>query len=168
MSEGGPEPLCVYARLRPPAAGSARGDLQVRRRFGQAKAVQCRNLEFSLDWVFDEDTTQEEMYELAASERIDWVLSGYSATIIAYGQTGSGKTHTMVGPDSVMTGGLASADPRELGVIPRACRQLFDDLFHREGHTSIVVQCGYFEVYNDRCASGSTDPHTVSLTPSST
>jgi Cdc6-like AAA superfamily ATPase len=56
---------------------------------------QVRNMEFALDWVFDEETTQEEMYEMAASERIDWVLSGFSATIIAYGQTGSGKTHTV-------------------------------------------------------------------------
>jgi len=87
----GPEPLCVYARLRPPA-GAARGAVQVRQRFGQSKAIQCKNLEFSLDWVFDENTTQEELYEMAASERIDWVLQGYSATIIAYGQTGSGKS----------------------------------------------------------------------------
>jgi len=57
----------------------------------------------------------------------------------------------MVGPDSVLqTGGLGSADPEELGIIPRACEQLFDDLFHREAQTSILVQCGYLEVYNDR------------------
>jgi hypothetical protein len=35
------EPLCVYARLRPPA-GAARGEVQVRRHFGQAKAIQVR------------------------------------------------------------------------------------------------------------------------------
>jgi len=48
-------------------------------------------------------------------------------------------------------GGLSSADLSELGVIPRACRQLFNAIFHREAHTSIVVQCGYLEVYNERC-----------------
>ena len=148
--EAGLEPLCVYARLRPPA-GNSRGEVQVRSRFGQNKAVQCRNLEFALDWVFDEDVSQEEIYEMAASERIDWVLSGYSATIIAYGQTGSGKTHTMIGPEAVMsTLSLQSADPEDLGIIPRACMQLFDDLCHREAQISIVVQCGYLEVYNDR------------------
>lgn len=109
-------------------------------------------MEFALDWVFDEETTQEEMYEMAASERIDWVLSGFSATIIAYGQTGSGKTHTMIGPESVMEGGsMDAADFDELGLIPRACQHLFDDLSHREAaETSVVVQCGYLEVYNDR------------------
>ena len=57
----------------------------------------------------------------------------------------------MVGPDSVLaTGGLESADPEELGLIPRACQQLFDDLYTREAQTSILVQCGYLEVYNDR------------------
>ena len=35
--------------------------------------------------------------------------------------------------------------------ITRACRQLFNAIFHREAHTSIVVQCGYLEVYNERC-----------------
>lgn len=108
-------------------------------------------MEFALDWVFDEETTQEELYEMAASERIDWVLSGFSATLIAYGQTGSGKTHSMIGPESVMeTGSLDVADPDELGLIPRACQHLFDELHNREAQTSIVVQCGYVEVYNDR------------------
>jgi hypothetical protein len=108
-------------------------------------------MEFALDWVFDEAATQEELFEMAASERIDWVLAGFSATIIAYGQTGSGKTHTMIGPESVMeTGSLAAADLDELGIIPRACQQLYDDLAQRETQTAIVVQCGYVEVYNDR------------------
>lgn len=108
-------------------------------------------MEFALDWVFDEETTQEELYEMAASERIDWVLSGFSATLIAYGQTGSGKTHSMIGPKSVMeSGSLDVADPDELGLIPRACQHLFDELYNREAQTSIVVQCGYVEVYNDR------------------
>ena len=35
----------------------------------------------SLLRVFDEETTQEELYEMAASERIDWVLQGYSVCI---------------------------------------------------------------------------------------
>jgi len=53
MGVGEAEPLCVYARVRPPHEGE-RGDLQVRRHYGRATSIVVRNLEFALDGVFEE------------------------------------------------------------------------------------------------------------------
>jgi Tfp pilus assembly pilus retraction ATPase PilT len=50
------------------------------------------------DHVFDSNSTQKEVYDLAAKPIIDSVLEGFNGTIFAYGQTSSGKTHTMQGP----------------------------------------------------------------------
>ena len=43
-------------------------------------------------------STQKEVYDVAAKPIIDSVLEGFNGTIFAYGQTSSGKTHTMQGP----------------------------------------------------------------------
>ena len=55
---------------------------------------------FLFDSVFDENTTQDQLF---SSTKIPGLLSkviqGFNATIFAYGQTGSGKTYTMEGYD---------------------------------------------------------------------
>ena len=53
---------------------------------------------FKFDRVFDMESTQKQVYDLAAKPIIDSVLDGFNGTIFAYGQTGSGKSHTMTGP----------------------------------------------------------------------
>ena len=62
---------------------------------GDLKQLLIRNLEFTLDWVFDGHASQEDVYTIVARERVTRVLKGYNVCILAYGQTGSGKTHTM-------------------------------------------------------------------------
>ena len=64
------ENVGVFARLRPEAAGTKKGELTVKNRFGEQRTCTVRNLEFSLDWVFDEDAAQEDVYEVAARERV--------------------------------------------------------------------------------------------------
>lgn len=90
-----PETVSVYAKIRPSAGPSAE-EVVVKRRFDQQKSIQARNLEFSLDWVWDKDATQEEVYALVGSARVARVMEGCNVCLIAYGQTGSGKTYTMV------------------------------------------------------------------------
>ena len=48
---------------------------------------QVRNLEFALDWIFHDTIPQEEIYQIAAHDRVEAVLNGYNATLVAYGQT---------------------------------------------------------------------------------
>jgi kinesin family protein 5 len=53
---------------------------------------------FEFDRVFDTNSDQKSVYDIAARPIIDSVLDGFNGTIFAYGQTSSGKTHTMQGP----------------------------------------------------------------------
>ena len=45
---------------------------------------------FVCDSVFDESSTQEEVYEVAGKRSIEHVFNGFNTSILAYGQTGSG------------------------------------------------------------------------------
>ena len=143
------ENVGVFARLRPEAAGTKKGELTVKSRFGEQRTCTVRNLEFSLDWVFDEDAAQEDVYEVAARERVAGVLDGYNATLLAYGQTGSGKTHTMYGPPEVLAS-FEGAAYDDYGLVPRACEQIFEAIDAADVEAGYIVQCSYLEVYNDR------------------
>jgi kinesin family protein 3/17 len=50
---------------------------------------------FTFDHVYDQNSSQREVYESTARAVVDSALQGYNATIFAYGQTGTGKTFTM-------------------------------------------------------------------------
>jgi len=50
---------------------------------------------FAFDRVYDENTTQADVYETTTRPLLDSVLDGYNATVFAYGATGCGKTHTI-------------------------------------------------------------------------
>lgn len=47
---------------------------------------------FTFDHVYDQDSSQEEVYNSSAKPLVLSTLQGYNAAIIAYGQTGTGKT----------------------------------------------------------------------------
>jgi hypothetical protein len=53
--------------------------------------------QYTFTRVFDEQATQETVYNESVKELVVSTMKGFNATIIAYGQTGSGKTHTMEG-----------------------------------------------------------------------
>ena len=50
---------------------------------------------FVFDHVYDQNSTQKQVYESTARTVVESSLQGYNATIFAYGQTGTGKTYTM-------------------------------------------------------------------------
>ena len=52
---------------------------------------------FSFDAMFDQNSTQAQVYEATAKPIVEACLEGYNGTIFAYGATGAGKTHTMIG-----------------------------------------------------------------------
>ena len=54
---------------------------------------------FLFDYIFNEDSSQSDIFEISAKEICDSLFEGYNGTIFAYGQIGSGKTYTMLGPD---------------------------------------------------------------------
>lgn len=114
---------------------------------------------FELDAVFDEGSTQRDVYAGSGAQRAvsDDLFQGYNCTILAYGQTGAGKTFTM-GTAPVEGGGDDGDGATDdtgtdeitdgCGIIPRAVRDLFHQIGERcdgEAH----VELSYLEVYNE-------------------
>lgn len=133
--------VAVYARLRP-CGEDERGDIKIKGT-PSPKIVATRNLEFSLEHVFDQFQPQDEVFRIAAQGHITSVLEGFNACLIAYGQTGSGKTHTMFGPERVVND-YARCDRSLHGIVPRACHELFERIGKK------TVRVSYVEVYNDK------------------
>lgn len=77
---------------------------------------------FVFDRVFDEDTTQEGIWDYL-SDSVTSFVKGYNVSILAYGQSGSGKSYTMgtSGPED-------QSKPSVAGIVPRAAQALFDKL----------------------------------------
>ena len=57
------------------------------------------------------NATQDDVYDLAASEIVSSVVKGYNGTVMCYGQTGAGKTYSMLG---------LTNNYKQRGIIPRA------------------------------------------------
>ena len=93
--------------------------------------------QFCFDHVYDENSTQVELYENTARQAVKSSLEGYNASIIAYGQTGTGKTFTMEGFK------YDGQDPAR-GIIPRAIEEIFD-FIENEGHpdSTFMIRCSY-------------------------
>ena len=110
---------------------------------------------FTFDKVLLE-TSQEEMYKMAAKDTVKQFTNGYNGTIFAYGQSGSGKTFTMLGPEEVIefikSGKQISEDLQNLyGIIPRAIRDFFEYMnteIEQEG-AQFQVFMNYFEIYKE-------------------
>ncbi|KAI1374292.1 kinesin-domain-containing protein [Hypoxylon crocopeplum] len=92
---------------------------------------------FAFDRIFDENTSQTEVYEATTKNLLDSVLDGYNATVFAYGATGCGKTHTITGTSQMP------------GIIFLTMQELFEKINDRsdEKHTEITLS--YLEIYNE-------------------
>lgn len=77
--------------------------------FSEGTRIQPRL--YIYDNVYDEASTQEEVYQTTTASLVKDVLDGYNAAVFAYGATGSGKTHTMLGPNPRKAATPATAQP---------------------------------------------------------
>lgn len=93
---------------------------------------------YTFDHVYDEQCTQEQIYDECAKQIIENVMVGYNGTIFAYGQTGTGKTYTMCGELGI----------QELeGIMPRSFRDIFDSISREDKEFN--VRASYLEIYNE-------------------
>ncbi|CAG9759578.1 unnamed protein product [Ceutorhynchus assimilis] len=95
---------------------------------------------FTLDHIFPPNSTQLDVYRLAAAPLVEQIFEGYNATIFAYGQTGTGKTFTMTGNDK---------DPELKGIIPNTFIHIFQKIANSTEDRSFVVKVMYLEIYNE-------------------
>ncbi|KAL2261874.1 hypothetical protein VTK26DRAFT_3106 [Humicola hyalothermophila] len=145
----------VVARIRPLLEKELDKDVIVHAdRVGDGKPLtvvkipnpknEAEEFSFAFNSVYDQTTTQEELFTSEVAPHMKALFQGLDVTIFAYGVTGTGKTHTM-------RGGLRLADR---GVIPR----LLSNVFRRgkkimkdtNGETTVDVALSYYEIYNDK------------------
>eukprot|EP00879_Flechtneria_rotunda_P030394 GHRR01033020.1.p1 GENE.GHRR01033020.1~~GHRR01033020.1.p1 ORF type:complete len:224 (+),score=58.19 GHRR01033020.1:683-1354(+) len=96
---------------------------------------------FTFDNVYDQHSSQEEVYNQSARPLVLSTLQGYNAAIIAYGQTGTGKTYTMEGE---LEGPLR-------GIIPRSVEDIFAAIENdpEPSATKYLVRASYLQIYNE-------------------
>jgi kinesin family member 3B len=95
--------------------------------------------QFTFDRVFDENTSQEDLFEKTARAIVGNVIEGYNGTIFAYGQTGTGKTHTMEG----------ETHPKEMrGIISRCFETVYNCIEGME-NSQFLVRASYLEIYKE-------------------
>ncbi|PGH01080.1 hypothetical protein AJ80_09063 [Polytolypa hystricis UAMH7299] len=92
---------------------------------------------FMFDRVFDENTTQGDVYESTTRSLLDSVLDGYNATVFAYGATGCGKTHTITGT------------AQQPGIIFLTMQELFERIAERSEEKVTEISLSYLEIYNE-------------------
>jgi kinesin family member 6/9 len=97
-----------------------------------------KSYEFKFNEIFDQDTTQEEVFNNIGQKVIKNSLQGYNNTVFCYGQTGSGKTFTMCG----------SKVWKERGLIPRMLIDIFKQIRKIKNYTYEIF-ISYLEIYNE-------------------
>ncbi|NWV04588.1 KI18A protein, partial [Ptilonorhynchus violaceus] len=99
---------------------------------------QRKDLKFMFDAIFDESSSQLEVFEHTTKRLIDGFLNGYNCTVLAYGATGAGKTHTMLG------------SPEDPGVMYLTMMTLYKRMDQIKEDKTCDVAVSYLEVYNEQ------------------
>lgn len=96
-----------------------------------------RDYKFVFDRLFDEDASQNDVYENTTRPLLDSILDGFNSTVFAYGATGCGKTHTILG---------TLDDP---GVIFLTMKELYQRIELLKDTRIIDVSILFLEIYNE-------------------
>uniref|UniRef100_G1TNV3 Kinesin-like protein n=2 Tax=Oryctolagus cuniculus TaxID=9986 RepID=G1TNV3_RABIT len=99
---------------------------------------QNKDLKFVFDTVFDETSTQLEVFEQTTKPILRSFLNGYNCTVLAYGATGAGKTHTMLGSVG------------EPGVMYLTMLDLYKSMDEIKEEKVCSTAVSYLEVYNEQ------------------
>ncbi|CAH0550593.1 unnamed protein product [Brassicogethes aeneus] len=96
---------------------------------------------FTFDSVFQEDSTQIQVFEAIEDVIGTAIKNRYNSCVLAYGQSSSGKTHTMMG------------FPHDPGLTPKLCERLFDYLEETSVGSEVLdmkITASYLEIYNEK------------------
>eukprot|EP00667_Euglena_gracilis_P001535 EG_transcript_1535 len=153
MAEDQPNRIRVFLRVRPPKEQEKQWFAKNECRPILRDASQVPNPEkciiidksgkrYDFDKVFDENSTQAQVFKDGAVPTLENVFSGYCGAILAYGQTGTGKTHTMQGYDKDPNG------PGR-GIIPRCADYIFNRI-SKTSDTQFRVYISFVQIYLDK------------------
>lgn len=95
----------VYVRLRPLNKSEESSSREISARASHHKIItlfkpskgsrkEQQKEEYAFNYVFDQNDTSEQVFEVVGRPILRDVKEGHSTTVFAYGSTGSGKTHT--------------------------------------------------------------------------
>ncbi|GME86776.1 unnamed protein product [Ambrosiozyma monospora] len=113
-----------------------------------------REHKFIFDKLFDQEATQEAVYNATSKPMIDSVMEGFNSTVFAYGATGCGKTHTITGTQD------------SPGVIFLTMKDLFDRMEEMKNDFMFELTLSYLEIYNEKIKdllNPSTDPRSLCI-----
>ena len=110
---------------------------------GRGDGRGMRQHRFAFDGVFEEEASQEAVFEEVGRDAVEAATNGFNATLFAYGQTGSGKTYTL-------SGGTARYEDR--GIVPRALSMIFErvEKIGAEENAKFTVEVSYVEIYMEQ------------------
>uniref|UniRef100_A0A1B6E537 Kinesin motor domain-containing protein n=1 Tax=Clastoptera arizonana TaxID=38151 RepID=A0A1B6E537_9HEMI len=132
----------VALRIRPLLDfESEKGCVSCLETFSDIRQVKISNNAFTFDYVFDQDVSQQDVYESAVKKLVLQLFKGYNVTVLAYGQTGSGKTHSM--------GTNNSSRIEEKGIIPRAVEDIFEHV-SSDVEWEYEIKTSFVELYNEQ------------------
>ena len=99
---------------------------------------------FTFDKVFGEKSSTKDVYDNAARNIVDSVMTGLNGTIFAYGQTSSGKTYTMQGAGNID----ASPEDGTGGILHMAAQDIFQHIAAATDRV-FLVRVSFIEIYNE-------------------
>ena len=146
----------VLIRIRPRENNSSSTLLKI-----NENKIETSNMSYQFDYIADENSTQNDIFENCAKKICDYCLEGYNGTILAYGQTGSGKTYTLFGPKFFLNNmnnyeeitnmnennKYYNFDIKDesIGLLPR----IIYYLFNKTKNNSYTFKISYFEIYQE-------------------
>ncbi len=95
-----------------------------------------KEISMTFDYIFDENETQENIFNSTTKFLIEGVVNGFNATIFTYGATGAGKTYTMFGNE------------KNPGIVYLTLKELFNKI-HSYFNREYTVKLWYLEIYNE-------------------
>mmetsp|Transcript_2749 Transcript_2749/g.6352 ORF Transcript_2749/g.6352 Transcript_2749/m.6352 type:complete len:776 (+) Transcript_2749:68-2395(+) len=111
----------------------------------EAKLITRCGERFLFDQIFDQESSQDEVFEATAAPMVDDIFRGFNCTVFAYGQTGTGKSYTMMGIPEVA---------KQAGIIPRIVGEIFDRIENERSKEDpefdFDVTVSYLEIYMER------------------
>ena len=159
----------VIIRIRPKENNSSSTLLNI-----YDNKIITSNISYQFDYIADENSNQNEIFEHCAKKICDYSLEGYNGTIFAYGQTGSGKTYTLFGPKYSLnninkinnyeedismndintncnnkTSNNINIDDENIGLLPRIIYYLFNNSNNNNSNNSYTFRISYLEIYQE-------------------
>jgi kinesin family protein 2/24 len=112
---------------------------------------QVETIPFAYDNVFDESSSNKDIYDRTVSDLIPGVFEeGKWASVFAYGQTGSGKTFTMMGCNATgIRAGTSKANKENYGLYYMAALDVFA-MANMEEFQHMSIGISLFEIYGGK------------------